>query len=86
MIKHPIEYFLEHQRGLMHEGYVAMDKDEQWFWYDYRPELGSLMWSNDSCGDCASLAIFAIQPAEDWAKSLYEITQDGWRKVDERES
>lgn len=80
----PIEKFLEHQRGLMLEGYVAMDKNERWFWYAYMPELGTSMWSNDSCGDYTSLAAFAIQPAEGWTKSLYEITQDGWRKVDDR--
>ena len=57
---------------LLPKGWVAMDKNGDWYWYNEKPEL----FSDDWHGSCAlkheCLYPFNIKPAEDWRNSLVE--------------
>lgn len=55
---------------LLKKGWVAMDgRNNTWFWYDSRPEIGDGIWRN-ACNQ--ALSAFNIQPAENWETSLME--------------
>lgn len=56
----------------MKGGYVAMEEDEIWFWYDEIPFIEDGMWVFEG-SSCASLGAFNIKPAEDWTKSLIKV-------------
>lgn len=61
---------------LLKPGFVAMDSDGTWWWYDKEPspndEDGIWMSTWAKAGDC-SLSAFDIAPFEgDWKKSLWE--------------
>lgn len=57
---------------LLKKGWVAMDKDEAWYWCEDKPELyeGEGMWKDVKL--FYSLFAFNVKPAEDWRKSLME--------------
>lgn len=57
---------------LLKKGYVAMDKDEAWYWCEDKPELyeGEGMWKDAKL--FYSLFAFNIKPTEDWRESLME--------------
>ena len=61
----------------MKKGWVAMDKDGTWLWYDYKPVLGEDMWElnmlTDWSGNFILNGIFDIAPADDWTKSLIKV-------------
>lgn len=63
----------------MKEGWVAMDKSNQWFWYNEKPVIKneSVQWSPQKKHinievDLLSEA-FDIAPADDWEKSLIQV-------------
>lgn len=57
---------------LLKKGWVAMDKDERWYWHKDKPELyeGEGMWRDAKV--CYGLLAFNLKPAEDWRESLME--------------
>lgn len=56
---------------LMKKGWVAMDKNGNWYWYSERPELRDRHWSFGG-GNGFNLSCFNIKPAENWENSLTE--------------
>lgn len=60
----------------MEKGWVAMDSNGQWCWYDKKPAINKelLQWSTDDDGSYEMLDIpFDIAPADDWTKSLIKV-------------
>ena len=55
---------------LLQKGFVAMDKDGNWFWYSSKPKIENNGWNLK--GVTRSLWAFDIQPVEDWKHSLME--------------
>lgn len=58
----------------MRKGWVAMDKDGAWFWFEQKP-LKSIydgdMWVRQNPCDYENISeIFDIAPVDDWTKSL----------------
>ena len=54
---------------LMKKGWVAMDKDGTWRWYDKKPYIFQFSWKYISL---SRLDVFNIKPAENWEDSLQE--------------
>ena len=57
----------------MNKGYVAMDKDTNWFYYSVKPKTDLILESWDSDGHCSNLVAFNIEPVENWTQSLIEV-------------
>ena len=61
----------------MKDGWVAMDSNCEWGWYDKKPVIDKeiLQWSlNDEGESYEMLNIpFDIAPADDWTKSLLKV-------------
>lgn len=57
---------------LMKKGYVAMDKDKRWYWYEEKPTNYEDEDEWISVDGCFNLFAFNIKPAKDWRKSLME--------------
>ena len=55
---------------LLKKGWVAMDKDGAWCWYEKKPKIHQDLWINSS--SCKILSCFNIKPAENWEESLME--------------
>lgn len=55
---------------LLKKGWVAMDKDRCWYWYDEKPYASQSSWGYNSI--CAYLDVFNIKPVENWEESLQE--------------
>lgn len=63
---------------LLKEGYVAMDKCGEWYWYNKEPYIEGSVWQRtDIESACESFKDFGclqdIEPAEDWKQSLIII-------------
>ena len=54
---------------LLRKGWVAMDKNGEWHWYEEKPNCTSHEWL---AGKCVYLYCFNIKPADDWETSLME--------------
>ena len=57
-------------KPLLRKGYVAMDKDGGWYWYDEKPYICWSLWRYTSL--YTRLDIFNIKPVENWKDSLME--------------
>lgn len=61
----------------MKEGYVAMDKCGDWYWYAKEPYIEGSAWASDRRTACESFKDFGclqdIEPAEDWKQSLIKV-------------
>ena len=55
---------------LLKKGWVAMDKDGAWCWYEEKPQIHLSLWNNNSF--YIFLSGFNIKPAENWETSLME--------------
>ena len=68
-----IEEFKKNIAPYMRKGWVAMDTDNSWWWFDTKPstEIINEQWINMS--EARNLAAFTIEPVEDWTKSLIEV-------------
>lgn len=53
---------------LLKKGWVAMDKDGTWCWFNKKPTLASSEWIETGY----TLSAFNLKPAEDWQESLME--------------
>ena len=54
---------------LLKKGWVAMDKDGIWRWYDKKPYIFQFSWKYISL---SRLDVFNIKPAKNWEESLRE--------------
>ena len=61
---------IEVLKPLLKKGYVAMDKDGYWYWYDEKPYARQSSWGYNSL--CEHLDVFNIKPVENWENSLME--------------
>ena len=59
----------------MKKGWVAMDKDGEWCWFEEKPTIVfNDMWVRTNPCDFQRLRIiFDIAPADDWTKSLIKV-------------
>lgn len=59
---------------LMKKGWVAMDKDEEWFWYECKPSKEVSFWDSKegNIAEAFVLSMFNLKPAENWEDSLME--------------
>lgn len=57
------------------EGWVAMDKDKEWIWFEQKPICYSKLYDcwRISDGYMCPLYCFNIAPANDWTKSLIKV-------------
>lgn len=62
---------IEQLLPLLKKGWVAMDKDEYWWWFKTEPTVSvkNECWISDNTIWCLSNS-FTIQPTKDWTKSL----------------
>jgi len=62
---------IEQLAPLIKCGFVAMDKDGSWWWFEKEPipseEISQWLLFY---GDVEKLTLFNIEPAKDWTKSL----------------
>lgn len=54
----------------MKKGWVAMDYNKNWCWYEVKPERGSAVWTAEK--PAFYLSAFNIKSAENWEESLQE--------------
>lgn len=69
-----IDEFKKNIAPFMRKGYVAMDNDYSYFWYNTKPriDIEKEEWNyNDTCSGLSY--IFNIEPVEDWTQSLIEV-------------
>lgn len=61
----------------MKDGWVAMDSNCKWGWYDKKPVISKelLQWSPGDNGENYEMlnVHFDIAPADDWTKSLLKV-------------
>lgn len=58
---------------LMRQGFVAMDKDKFWWWYDEEPSQRTRSWGNNGYIFYDLSLMFNIAPFDgDWTDSLME--------------
>ncbi|MEE0060471.1 MAG: hypothetical protein UE295_06565 [Acutalibacteraceae bacterium] len=61
----------------MRDGWVAMDKDKEWWWYSEKPFICGEQWHTevDSSTGTGMIdnSVFDIPPADDWTKSLIKV-------------
>lgn len=72
--KKPISY--KSFFSLLKKGFIAMDFDGTWHWFDAMPKLDRVnkKWEpSPERGECLSLSMFDIEPMEDYAWSITEI-------------
>ena len=55
---------------LLKEGWVAMDKNKEWYWFEDKPIKNIAKWHGQFC---ENLSMFNIASAEDWTQSLIKI-------------
>lgn len=70
-----IDEFKKNIAPFMHKGYVAMDKDNSYFWYKEKPRRFRVYWRNKKGTEnfCFLGKLFNIEPVEDWTQSLIEV-------------
>lgn len=70
----------------MRKGWVAMDKDKRWWWYNKKPYKwgvrGYWLVKNGEQG-IIDWDTFDIAPADDWTKSLIKIDNTAREKFEE---
>lgn len=61
---------IEQLLPLLKKGYVAMDYNNDWYFYKKEPELRIGSWAVKSSTAVFLSDAFDIEPAKDWTKSL----------------
>ena len=56
---------------LMKKGWVAMDRNGHWYWYENKPKKDSDQWVA-GCSTSSYLFAFNLKPTKDWRISLME--------------
>lgn len=57
----------------MKKGWVAMDMNRKWFWYNKEPMATLECWLGNKADELCCLGAFDIAPVEDWKKSLRKV-------------
>lgn len=52
------------------DGWVAMDKDGRWFWFQKKPEKLGTAWVDNDYENCLVSEPFNIEEADNWEESL----------------
>lgn len=82
IIEVDIETFLENNHTFLKKGYVAQEDTKLWCWYQKKPEEDKVHGGWDALeGTWIPLHAFNIKKEEDWAKTLYRVTPEGWEKL-----
>lgn len=69
-----IDEFKKKVAPYMKKGFVAMDKDCGYFYYNTKPKIDIEKEEWDYDDTCSGLSyIFDIEPAREWTKSLIEV-------------
>lgn len=69
-----IDEFKEKVAPYMNKGFVAMDKNETWWWFNVKPITCDDVWIPYVSGyNCLIKDSITIEPVEDWTKSLIEV-------------
>lgn len=55
---------------LLRKGWVAMDYNKNWYWYECKPKHDSTVWTAEK--PAFYLSAFNLKPAENWEESLME--------------
>ena len=77
-----LEEFKKEIAPKMKKGWVAMDADGQWFFYDNEPDRLNLCWSDEYW----SLVPFDIIPVSNWKKSLVRTGCDSQSTKNEQQN
>lgn len=57
----------------MKDGWVAMDKNKKWWFFEKKPEATTNVWLSSGYVEEYLNSIFDIAPADDWTKSLIKV-------------
>ena len=57
---------------LLRKGWVAMDKNGDWYWFENKPSADSQMMCWRENDDFEEIRAFNLKPATDWKESLME--------------
>ena len=57
---------------LMKKGWVAMDKDGEWFWYECKPSKEMIFWDSNEGRFEDMFFPINLKPADNWETSLME--------------
>lgn len=58
----------------MKKGWVAMDKNGEWWWYSEKPSPYGIQWHvQDGKTGSVDNDVFDIAPADDWTESLIKV-------------
>ena len=57
---------------LLKKGYVAMDKNKSWNWFEEKPKAREGAWVNLNYSLLDHLRMFNLKPADNWETSLME--------------
>ena len=69
-----IDEFKEKVAPYMKKGWIAMDQDCVYFYYNTKPRIDIEKEEWDYDHTCSGLSyIFNIEPVKDWTKSLIEV-------------
>lgn len=55
---------------LLKKGWVAMDMNGDWYWYQVKPKQCSIVWTSEK--PALYLSAFNLKPADNWETSLME--------------
>ena len=56
----------------MKKGWVAMDRNKQWWFFEIKPKLTRNVWLSNGEENYLN-EVFDIAPADDWKKSLIKV-------------
>lgn len=71
-----IDEFKKNIAPYMNKGYVVMDNDCNYFYYNTKPMINIEKEEWDYDDTCSGLSfMFNIEPVDDWTKSLIEVGQ-----------
>lgn len=71
-----IDEFKKNIAPFMHKGWIAMDQNKKWCFYNKKPSINekSCMWlPNVEDGYVDLKILFIIEPVEDWKNSLIKV-------------
>ena len=68
-----IDEFMRDIAPKMRPSWVAMDKNNKWFWYNTKPKIDKIhkIWFGADFWGC--LDCFDISPVDDWTQSLRKV-------------
>ena len=62
---------IEQLLPLLKKGWVAMDKNGAWWWFECMPQPDNTIWLTDfEASKLSCYPVKDIEPAKDWTKSL----------------